>query len=239
MNLLTVHPINEDLRFLKKLIRSLKGYNKELVSTAILSNNFASHEIALSKIRRLNQNDFVLFLNHGATKGIHGCQYRARHGGHRYQFSYMEKYGYFIGQNNINVLTGKKIFCLSCNSTTLGQLAINAGAKVFIGFSTIDFDDRDALALNENPRPGVVAKTKYSLRKSVFQSIAFGVENDISFYSLVQLLRINLNKEADELILEGKRRVGFKYYKSAADCLMTIKEGVSIYGDGNMKINAQ
>ena len=235
MNLLTIHPINEDLRFLKKFVRKLTEYDNQLVVTKKLSNNTLSHNRAIDRIKGLKENDIVCFLSHGATRAIHGSEYRARYGSHPKQFSYMDEIGYFIDKENVDILKDKKIFCLSCNSDTLGKLAIESGVKVFIGFSTIDFDLRDDLVGNQNPRASVISKTKYSLRNAVYQSIICSIENNLTFNQLSSLLKINLNKEMDKLIIDNKGKPGFKYYKTAADCLLTIKEGIRIFGNGKVK----
>lgn len=236
MKILTIHPINEDLRFLKKFVRNLKNSKSDLVVSRSLSNNTISHLKAIKYIKELSDNDIVCFLSHGATKAIHGSAYRVRYGSHMKQYSYMNEIGYFIDKDNIEILKGKKVFCLSCNSDSLGNLAIESGVKVFIGFSTIDFDDRNELILNQNPRLSVISKTKYSLRKAVYQALVYAIENNITFYELSYLLKINLNKEMDNLILSNKDKDGFKYYKTAADCLLTIKEGITIFGDGNLRL---
>lgn len=222
MKILTIHPINEDLRFLKKFVKNLKGYDNQLVISKKLSNNTLSHIKAIKKIRELKDNDIVCFLSHGATRAIHGSEYRARYGSHPKQYSYMKEVGYFIDKENIDVLKNKKVFCLSCNSATLGKLAIESGVKVFIGFSTIDFDYRDDLLGNQNPRASVISKTKYSLRTAVYQSLIFSIENNLTFNQLNTLLKINLNKEMDKLIIENKGKSGFKYYKTAADWLPIV-----------------
>lgn len=236
MKLLTIHPINEDLRFLKKFVRNLKKNKSDLVVSRSLSNNTISHLKAIKYIGELSDNDIVCFLSHGATRAIHGSEYRTRYGSHSRQYSYMNESGYFIDKSNIEILKGKKVFCLSCNSDTLGKLAIESGVKVFIGFSTIDFDSRNELISNQNPRSSVICKTKYSLRKAVYQSLVYAIDNNITFYQLCNLLKINLNKEMDNLILNNKNKDGYKYYKTAADCLLTIKEGITIFGDGNMRL---
>ncbi|MGH1335883.1 MAG: hypothetical protein ACRBFS_07120 [Aureispira sp.] len=236
MNLLTIHPVNEDLRFLKKLVKKLKEYDNELVISKKLSNNIYSHNRVIEKIKGLEVNDIVCFLSHGATRAIHGSEYRARYGSHPQQFSYIEEVGYFINKKNLNILKGKKIFCLSCNSDTLGKLAIESGVKVFVGFSTIDFDSRDDLVGNQKPRANVMSKTKYSLRNAVYQSLIYSIENNLTFNQLCSLLKINLNKEMDKLIIDNKGKSGFKYYKTAADCLLTIKEGITIFGNGKIKL---
>jgi hypothetical protein len=235
---LTIHPINEDLRFLRKFVSKLKQKHPDIVKTKSLSNNNRSHETAINEINNLSENDTIIFLSHGATRAIHGCEYRARYASHSQQFIFNEQNDsdYFIDKNNIEILEGKKVFCLSCNSDTLGKLAIEAGAKVFIGFSTIDFDERNELLPSQNPRQYVIAKTKFALRESVFNSISLALNKNLSFYQLLHLLKITLNKEMDSLILNNKKNNGFKYYKTAANCLLTIKEGISLFGNGDLRI---
>lgn len=234
MQVLTIHPINEDLRFLRKFVRKFKFRGDGVVITRKLSNNVASHYEAIRRIKGLNESSVVCFLNHGATRAIHGSEFRSKYGSHPHQFSFQEELGYFIDSNNIDVLSGKKVFCLSCNSESLGNLAINSGAIVFIGFSTIDFDIRDELIGKQKPRSYVVSKSKYSLRNAVYQTLANAMENNLTFHEIHSLLKVNLNKEMDELIITNKKKPGYKYYKSAADCLLTIRQGIRLFGNGNV-----
>ena len=236
MKILTIHPINEDLRFLKKLKRNLRNSFPHLVKTKTLSNNYSSHELAFKEIELLNESDLVLFLCHGGTRNIHGSQFRSNYGSHRSRYVHSDNYGYFINKTNIDCLYLKKVFCLSCNSITLGKLAIESGAKVFIGFNTIDFDNREVLMPKENPRHYVISKTKYALRTAVFNSIKLAINENLTFSQIVHILKVNLNKEMDNLILMNKSKSGYKYYKEAANCILIIKEGIRLFGNGNIRI---
>lgn len=236
MKLLTIHPINEDLRFLKKFKTELRDSFPDIVTNRFLSNNYSSHLRALEQIQSLESNDMVVFLCHGATRAIYGSEFRKKYGSHPRKYIHSENHGFFIDKNNIKSLDSKKVFCLSCNSTTLGNLAIENGVKVFIGFSTIDFDEREVLLPKQNPRQCVISKTKYSLRKSVYNAIKYSISNDLTFNQLIHLLKVFLNQEIDNLILPHKSNDGFKYYESAANCLLTIKEGIKLFGDGDLKL---
>jgi len=233
---LVIHPINEDLRFLKKLKRKLKNAYSHLILTRSLSNNYSSHEQALNEINILDENDLIIILCHGGTRSIHGAQFREKYGSHRSKYVHSEAHGNFIDKSNIDIFLNKKVFCLSCNSVTLGNLAIENGAKVFVGFNTVDFDDRYELLPNQNPRHYVIARTKFALRTAVFNSLKFSLDNDLTFLQLIHVLKIFLNKEMDKLIILNKTNPGFEYYKQAANCILKIKEGVKLFGDGSIKI---
>lgn len=236
MKILTIHPINEDLRFLKKIKSKLKMKYPKIVSTKTLSNNYSSHEQAIREIELLKENDLIIFLCHGITRAIQGSKYRLASGSHPKLYDYSEKNGNLIDRTNINLFRGKKIFCLSCDSDTLGKISLDAGVNVFVGFSTIDFDDRTLLLPKQNPRHYVIAKTKFALRSAVYNSLIHSLNNNLSFYELVEVIKIYLNKEADNLILNNKHKSGFKYYKISADCILSIKEGIKIFGNGYIKI---
>lgn len=235
MRILAIHPLNEDLRFLNKFIIQMENEFGDFFNSATLANNYSSHEKALTLIDNLEENDIVFLLIHGATRVIYGCEYRSKFATHSKRYVHFDKYGYFIDKNNIHVLSNKKIICLSCNSDSLGKLAIESGARLFIGFSVIDFDNRSQLLANQKPRQSVIAKTKYSLRNSLFNAIKISLKENLSHSEFLALLKICINVEMDRLIIENKGKRGYEYYKTAAGCLYNIKEGIVLYGDGTAK----
>ena len=230
-----IHPINEDLRFLRKLRRNLVMDFPDYHNVSRLSNNSSSHEKALSAIGRLSPNDVVLFLCHGTTRALYGAEYRAPYGAHPRRYVHSENHGYLIDKDNIDLLAEKKIICVACNSNSLSKLAIDAGATVFIGFDQIDFDVREELLADQKVRNSVSVWVKYGFRRSLQIALSMTINENLNFYQFKQLLEISLNHHTDHLMLSTKDSAGRHYYKSAALCLQQIRDGIQLDGDGNTK----
>lgn len=230
--LIFIHPINENLRFLRKLIRKLRAKEKKIQLLRLSNHNF-SHIEALTKIKDASEDSLVCFLGHGATKALYGCTYRYENHPEYYDYRNEGDEKYFIDQNNIGLLQGKKLIALSCNSITLGKPAIENGIKSFLGFTEINFDNDSDLRPTQKSRHYVEAKVKFGLRSALFKTISCGIEHNLTLYEVLQILKISIHKESDNLILNNKEKEGFKYYRAAADCLQELKSGIHIFGDGN------
>lgn len=240
---LIIHPIDGDLRFLKKLINALTDYYVGSIKYLKLKNNAKSHYNALNSLKTYQENGLVCIFCHGRSTGILGCCYQC----HRVETNDEDQslannnmryeHGDFIHAGNIEVLKNQKIFCLSCNSNEIGDMAISAGTKVFIGFDDIDFEYKKYLN-NDPPNPNkhVIANTKYELRKAVYLSLIQGFDEELSFYYFAKLLKLYLNKASDRLVLNYKNHRGKKYYFRVANNLQLIKDGIKIFGDVNLKL---
>lgn len=265
-NINILHPTDGDLRFLKKLIKDLSEEHTLNIEKIKLNKKIISHEIALNKIRTINEEQLLCIFCHGRSDGIYGCKFRPCHEPNlRYVLTNND--GLFIHRNNINLLKGKKIFCLACKSNGVGGLALAAGAKVFIGFDDINFDQviKKPNILSGLPeeihlaRPIVHQKTKYLLRYCIFHSIKQGFCNKWTFYQFYDYLKVCLDQISDGLIINNKaildkKIIPFPYvniiknvkcskhafhshYKSAAICIQEIKDGLKIWGNGNLPLS--
>lgn len=225
-NIYIIHPIDENLRFLKKAINDLADSFPSIATHIPLSNNNQSHDDCLSIIQKTAGQDLLCFFCHGRTDGLLGCRYRAEYPSHRRKY----EHGLMINSENIHVLRDKKVFCLACNSNEVGEMAIGAGVKVFLGF--------DDIAINTNPNIHVKANVKYAIRKLIVNVLKLGIKNNFMFYQLSDYLKLFINKENDSLIFMNKKRRGFsKYYLQTANILQQVKEGIRVWGDGTIRIN--
>ena len=234
--ILCVYPIDGNIAFLRKLSRTLRSTFGPVLTDLKLSNNYGSHQKALNEIKASTENDLICLFCHGRSTGLLGCSYKANHpDDSRNRFVYSEKYGNFLDVNHSNLFINKKIFCLACDSAIWGKRIIDAGAKVFLGFSNVNFDTRLFLEKNVQ-RQSVERIVKFELRKAVFYALNQAVEKSLTFSQLSYLLKICLDKSSDALIRNYRGEKGYKFYLAAAECLQEIKFGVKIFGDGNVPV---
>lgn len=179
-NIYLIHPIDENLQFLKNVIRYLSKEFPGRTNYIKLINNRLSHEECLSKIKQSTDLDLICFFCHGRTDGLLGCRYRVSYPAHRRQYDH----GLLINEDNIGILRNKKIFCLACNSIEVGHTAIEAGAKVFLGF--------DKININNCPNIHVKSLTKFVLRSSINNALRNGIQNNITFNQLADYLKLIL-----------------------------------------------
>lgn len=262
-----VHPINEDLRFLRKLIRKLRSRYEGRFKDIRLSNRQREHQYCIRYLSSHVPNGIICFFCHGRTTGVLGCSYRAQrrrvdagnflctnagldlmdpHSCHSTPYyDHYERYGELIDADTIRrgLFRGYKIFCLTCNSNDLGHISVSNGAKVFIGFDHVYFDEEMHVRDVNNPDGGIYRGTKvypiskWELRKAIFSSLTTAIDNNLSFNCFVNYLKLYLDKANDRLVISSKGHSGRKYYLRAANSLQLIKEGIKIWGDGGVRMN--
>lgn len=221
-----VHPIDGDLRFLKKMAKGLASILGKNYYHSRLSNNSRSHSHCLNRIYRITPQDTLLFMCHGRSDGILGCRFQIDS---ERMTSY--NHGLFINCNEMGLFREKKIFCMSCNSNKLGKKALQNRARVFLGFDDIYFDTDDSCP---DSNRYVVDISKYHLRRCVYSALINSWENDLSFNQCASLLKLLINKTNDDLVLGYRKHRGRKFYFHAANNLQLIKEGIRVWGDGNL-----
>lgn len=256
-NITVIHPTDGDLRFLRKLIEQLSYTFTGDVNYLKLTKEYRSHDRAWREIENLHEDSLVCFFCHGRSNGLYSCKYRRASEMH---LSYVLEEELFIRNDNFQLLSGKKIFCLACKSNGIAQNVINAGAKVFLGFDDINFDMIIRDEQNEEKylaRYCVHQKVKYLLRYSVYSALSKAINENWTFLQLYHYLSATLDKLSDNLILNNKLILkGYtpehttilknrkcsehsfhQHYKSAALCIQEIKNGMKLWGDGNCKIS--
>ena len=130
----------------------------------------------------------------------------------------------------------KKVFCMTCDSNRIARAAISEGARVFVGFNSIYFGREDLMGADTCSRY-VVDITKHRLRKCVLSAILYAWKNDLTYLQCIYHLKLLINKTNDNLILGYKHHRGKRFYHQAADSLQLIKEGIRVWGDGNLRFS--
>jgi hypothetical protein len=225
--ILCVHPDVRELKFLLKLIGSLTTSYKSLIDNVELRNSDISHRSALRKIEESKDGDLILFLCHGGSDYI-------RSGYDLSMDQESSEKEYFVSVKNISLLKEKRIICLSCNSNEkLAEMAIEAGAKVFIGFGDILFDEKKSFSADSGIKNTVVNNSKGEMRSILFEALRYSIDNRITYYGFVNYLKYFANRRCDAL-LEGKYR---NKNLRVANFLDEFKHGIRLLGDGNIKFD--
>jgi len=224
-----IHPIDENLFFLKKLIQQLQTTYPGNFQHIRLGNNKLSHDICVSKIRDAKENDLICFFCHGRTDSLLGCSYKADHSPN----SGCYVHGKFIDAGNIEILKDKKVFCLACDSNHIGRMAIEAGAKVFLGFDDIHINHHPKFNLHNH----VKGHSRLLLCTAVFSAMTNSINKNYTFNQFADRLKLLINRNNDVFLSSHKGKKGYKkYYVTSANILQEIKEGIKVWGDGNVRV---
>jgi len=226
-----IHAIDGDLRFLKRMVRLLGSELGSAFEYLKLDNKRLSHINCLKSIKSARPQDTILFLCHGRSTGILGCNFMTQISTHRRRY----EHGELISLDNFAVLKDRKVFCMTCDSNRIATEVISQGARVFVGFDSIYFDRKDLMETDKWNKY-VVDITKHRLRKCVLSAILYAWENDLTYFQCAYHLKLLINKTNDNLILGYKHHRGKRFYHRAADSLQLIKEGIRVWGDGNLRL---
>jgi len=230
--LIGIHPIDGNLRFLKRMSRLLDRELGKAFKYQKLRNNQKSHAKCLAIVKNAGPRDTLLFLCHGRPDGILGCNYRT--GPTQLPGNY--NHGLLISKDNAEIFKDRKVFCLTCDSNIIAKEAISRGARVFIGFDSIYFDRKQS-SESYKWNKHVVNTTKHELRKCMFSTLLHAWENDLTYFQCAGYLKLLINKANDRLILDYRNHRGRKFYHRSAECLQLIKEGIRVWGDGDLRIS--
>jgi hypothetical protein len=185
-------------------------------------------------LRTVTEEEFVLFLGHGRSD----CLYGANSNSGFFVSPYFEgitdyENDNFISRDNIDIFTGKKVFCLSCNSADgLGKLAVQSGARAFIGFGDIPTDN-EILPEIRTRLPRLIARFKGEINWVVKTSLIYSLKRNHNFFQLADMVRLLANSRINEIIL---RHRGLRQRRLLADYLYGFKQGMKLFGDGNERL---
>jgi hypothetical protein len=176
----------------------------------------------------------VVFIGHGRSDRLYGANSYSNVFVSPYYEAYLDyENDNFISKDNIDVFSGKKVFCLSCNSADgLGRLAVQNGASAFIGFGDIPTDN-EVLPQIGTKLPHLIARFKGEITWIVKTSLLYSLKKNHNFYQLADTVRLFVNVRINENIL---RHRSLRQRRLLADYLYDFKQGMKLFGDGNQKL---
>ncbi len=226
-SLFFIHPIDRDLQFLSKVIKDIKKVYPQNTHYLKLKNSDISHNKCISRIKEASENDLIFFMCHGGTSYLDGCNYVDKD-----NISYHKSR--FINKHNINILKNKKVICFACNSNkNLLKMAIEAEAKVFVGFGNVRFDDENHILSSSNTQKRITNHSKHELAKLLKSTMLFCLENEVPFKLLTKLMKLQANKQYSSMILKNSN---FKNRRRVANFIKQVVTDMVIDGDLNLKV---
>jgi len=240
--ILIIHPKDKTTSFLDKIKNHLIESFKEDVHHFNIQPNDKSHSECLERISSHTENGIIIFLGHGRTNKLYGSKGNLYRNAEFVSVEAKEEnpddYYYndnFINQENASVFSGKKVFCLACNSNNkIAEYAIENGARTFLGFGDIptsieEFRD-DGL---ENVSNDIVKAMKTELNYIVKRSIEYGISNSYNFEQLQNIAHFLINQKISEYLITRK---DYKERYILTDYLYQLKKGIIVFGDKNIKL---
>ena len=240
--ILIVHPNDKTTSFLDKIKTHLLQRFEDQIHHFNVYPNDDSHNQCLERIKSNPESGLVMFFGHGRTDKLYGSK------GDSYENKEFvsidaigeqpEKYYYnddFINENNVDVFSGKKVFCLACNSNNkISNYALDKGAKTFLGFGDIptsvsEFKD-DGL---ENVSNDIVKLMKTELNYIIKRSLEIGIEKNLNFYQLKDIISFITNQRIAHYLRVDKSS---KDRHTLIDYLYQLKSDIRIIGDCKAKL---
>ena len=238
--ILIIHPNDNTTFFLEKIKKNIVKRFKGDVHYFNVHPNDNSHEMCLERIQKHSEDGFIIFLGHGRTDKLYGAVGK-KYGVFANDELMLENPSdyyckeLFIDKSNIAIFSSKKVFCLACNSNELGKLAIEKGAKSFLGFGDIPSSYEEFL--NDHKAHNISLKLVYKMRYELIYIIKTGLEyaiiNSYSFGQLHNLLQFIINQRIATILIEEKN---LKYRYILTDVLYTLKKEMVLLGDKNLML---
>ncbi len=216
---LCLHAKSSDLKFLNPVrnrVAKLLGTQLKVFELA----DHGSHADAKLALRQA-ADGFVVIFAHGSGDYLRGGEYRSRASGENIE---IEK---FLTRDDLNVFSGKVVFCMSCDSNELAQASLDAGAIAFVGFDKIPFN-----RFNEAEEPiGSHVLVKHCQEKLIAPAITAALERFVTgratLNEAVDYLRLWITKNAVAYVREYK---SVKERREVAALFLKVKEGLHYHG---------
>lgn len=229
--ILCIYPHDSSTRFLDRIQNHLKRQLGDVFHCYKVKPHQLSHDDCLERLQRVAEEELVIFLGHGRSDCLYGANsYSNALVSPYFQREREYENDNFISKDNISVLDGKKVFCLSCKSADgLGKLAVRNGAKAFIGFGDIPTDNEILPELGMR-LPLLIARYKGEISWIVRTSLSYSIKNNHNSFKLIDTMRLFTNVRINNIILAHR---GLRQRRLLADYLYNFKNEMALFGDGN------
>jgi len=248
--IIAIYPTDkqESTKFLNRINTYLKRKLNEDWLCVKLNFSEKEHVDCIEFISTVNDK-FILFMGHGRSDKLFGsCSKESSDFVSLEAMQYNEsiyKNENFINVENIRAFKDKILFSFSCNSNrndknSLGRNAILNGVKSFVGFGDIPTDYIDILLVKKQkisyddifPKRAI-AVYKGLIIKIIKQSLFVSIQNNYTVQGLVDLIKIQTNKEMQNLILSKNKN---RHKKILVAKLFDFKSEILILGNCHEKI---
>lgn len=236
--ILIIHPNDNSTKFLCRIKNHLLQNFEGQIHHFNIYPNDRSHVLCIDRIQKNPKNGLIIFMGHGRSDGLSGAI-----GGNFSSFiSYdamvdqpEESYNkeYFIDKDNVNAFSNQKVFCLACNSKEeIGHIAVEKGAKVFLGFGNIptslsEFNSKERIS-NDS-----VSKMKAEITYIVKTSLVYAIKSKLTFEELLNLICFITNQRIADILINQK---GFKERYIFTEYLYQFKKEAIVIGQKKTRI---
>lgn len=224
-----IHAQSSDLKFLNRVTNRIVKLLGARLTTYRL-NDRASHADAKLALKQAPEG-FVVIFAHGCGDYLRGGEYRITGSAEHVE---VEK---FLTREHLNLFEGKVVFCMSCDSNSLAQASLDAGAVAFIGFEQIPFNRFDAQG--EPIGSHVLVKHCQEL---IADAITAALERFLtgreSLDESIDFLRLSISKTAIDYVREMEVK-GVKERKEVAALFLKVKNGIQYRGARGIYFVAQ
>jgi hypothetical protein len=215
--ILCIYPDYRSTKFLNSIQVSIKHILGDRFHCYKIKPTVESHVRCLAEISVHDSNESIIFLGHGRNNSLFGADFPSTYG--FVSDDYLAENPHeehlsetFISSENVSVFNSKKVFCLTCNSADgLGELAIEAGAKVFFGFGDIptdnlaDQDSRLYLDRWKSPMPDRLTSIfKGEIQLIVKSSLLISLNRKLSYGELANIIRYKTNLRICDILKFNK-----------------------------------
>jgi hypothetical protein len=237
--ILIIHPQDNTTKFLNRVKNHLIESFSDQVHHFNVHPNDRSHKDCLARIAKHPETGFIIFLGHGRSDKLYGA--KGKKYGSLVSFEatleYPDEYYYnddFINIDNIDIFSGKKVFCLSCNSNEkLAHYALDKGAILFLGFGDIPTSRGEMTDRNGDVSNELIIKIKTELNYIIKTSLFYGIRMKFTFQELLNLIKFITSQRIAEVKINQKY---FKERNTLSDILYCVKKETIIYGNNKLKM---
>ena len=204
----------------------------------VLPNDDSKYK-CLNFIRTWNNDDLIVFMGHGRSDALIGSRGRLFDmiGGDDAKDKDSEDYyddERFIDEHNYDLLAGKSIVAFACQTDSLAQKLVEAGARAVVGFGkmpTSQLELEEDAHITERISKTMIAYINGALNVAFRDAfyMAHGMQGEIA--DVAVYFKMEIRRQVS-LLLHSKA----KYRYSMATVLYDIAKTVKVDGDKKVKV---
>jgi hypothetical protein len=218
-----IFPKDKSTAFLNVLVKRLeKAFPKQFYCLKVKA-TIDDHQKCLELIAALPPQNLILYLGHGESDKLLG----ANDENAAVEFKNFRKKG-FINKTNIDILSNKKVICISCRSNEkLGKMAEKTNCQTFVGFGSIPTDwiiEADEV----NIQPNDVDWFNKLFCKVMSDALIYAIHHQFNFDQFERVLKLMTNHMIIRQ-LHPKKEVANAWWVD--ESLYKLKDEVKIFGN--------
>lgn len=218
-----LHAEAEDLRFLNPA----RNRMSKLLGQSFRGLSFGDQNSLIEARLTLQRAHgyLVVIFAHGGSSYVRGGEYSDR------LTREIVEGGKLLSIQEVHMLRGKMVFCLSCDSNGLASACIDAGAHAFVGFDAIPFNRYDATGclIRDN---AIEHHAQQLIADGVKAALERFVTGRLTLDEAVEFLRLWICKEVVRFVRD---MVAVKQRREIAALVLRMKDGMRFHGKSGVR----